>query len=273
MKKYTITGVTGYIGSKLLEQLSQDENAIIYAIIRKGSKPKLLKENIYYISYDGTEKSLEYALSTSDYLVHLAALYTTSSEPEQTIDLIQSNILFSTQLFNVANKYNKNLVIASASTFSSLNGEGEYAPATLYAATKRAVEDIAHYYKDLSIHFLTLPDTFGEDDWRPKIHNLLAKNTNWPFEFRSSASQEIRLLHVEDVIGHLLSSLEDTSQGVHIHDIYAEGILLTLERLSKAITSEPCLFNESSNIVEIPHTARNSSEPTGYKNKHKVFYV
>lgn len=271
MNKYVITGATGYIGTKLIGLLSSGDN-YIYAVIRKGSKPKIIGDNIEYVEYDGSEGSLEKAIENSDFLVHLGALYTTNNDEQSTKDLISSNILFSTQIFNVASRLNKDIVISSASTFSSLNSRGEYSPATLYAATKTAVENIAHYYKDLSIHFLTFPDTYGPDDWRPKIHNILKKNNVWPFEFRSPGNQEMRMLHIEDIIGHILHSIKDNTKGVHYHDIYAEGNLITLEKLSKIITDMKCTFPEG-DVVKIPNKARDVSKPTGYENKHKNIII
>lgn len=270
-KTYTITGGTGYIGSQALKLLSLDKNNKIYAIVRSNSNRKIENENIEYVTYDGTEASIEEAIKNSDYLIHLAALYSTKTDEETTLDLIQSNIGFSTMLFNLANKVNKNIVISSASTFSSLTKEGAYAPSSLYAATKSAVETIAKYYSDLSVHFLTLPDTYGENDWRPKIHNILLKNKNWPFEFRSPSTQEMRIMHVEDVIGHFLKSLENGEKGVHFHDIYAEAELLTLKELSERITNKECKFNESAEKVSIPEKARSFSTKTGYGNKIKKF--
>ena len=85
---YAITGGTGYIGSKLIEHLSNDENNLIYAIIRESSTPRVLRDNVFYVIYDGTEKSLEQVLSLSDYLIHLGALYTTSNDETSTINLI-----------------------------------------------------------------------------------------------------------------------------------------------------------------------------------------
>lgn len=267
-KVYTVTGGTGYIGAQLLAHLCKKDENTIYAIVRENSKRLVGAENIIYIEYDGTEASLEGALEKSDYLVHLGALYTTRTDEKSVNDLISSNILFSTLLFNVANRVNPDIVIASASTFSSLDENGEYAPASLYAATKKAVEDIACFYSNLSIHFLTFPDTYGPGDWRPKVHNLVRKNQEWPFQFRSPKHQEIRMLHIEDVIGHLLSSLEDNSKGTHIHDIYAEGTLITLEELSKVLTDKECLFSETASVVELPKRARDNSKKTGYKNKY-----
>lgn len=268
-KIYTITGATGYIGRSLIEKLSKDKDNYIYAVIRKTSKPTLFSDNIEYIEYDETESSLENAIKLSDYLVHLGALYTTADDEESTKNLINSNILFSTLLFNVANRVNKNIVIASASTFSSLDENGNYEPATLYAATKSAVECLAHYYKDLSIHFLSLPDTYGPNDWRPKIHNILKRNKEWPFEFRSPGEQEMKMLHVDDINGHILSSLMNNDKGVHYHDIFSEGTLVNLRNLSKLITNNECIFPDG-DVVDIPKEPRKMSTPTGYQNKHKT---
>lgn len=269
-KAYTVTGATGYIGSKVVEHLTKNGH-FVYAIVRESSKlTPLLKdnENVSLLIYDGNEEILEYAIKNSDYVIHLGALYTTAQDEKSTKDLISSNILFSTQLFNAANNVKKDVVITTASTFSSLDVEGNYSPSTLYAATKSAVETIAQYYKDLSIHFLTFPDTYGPGDWRNKIHNLVLKNESWPFQFRSHSEQKIRMLHIDDVIGHLLSSLEDREKGTHFHDIYETGTLLTLKDLSEILTDKECLFNESAEIVEIPMNARDFSKDTGYKVKH-----
>lgn len=270
MKKfYTVTGGTGYIGSKLLEHLAKDENNYIYAIVRENSKAKFEAKNVEYVVFDGTEESIQNTIEISDYLIHLAALYDTRNDEQTTKNLIDSNILFSTMLFNVANRVNKDIIITSASTFSALDGEGTYAPSTLYAATKSAVETIAHYYKDLSVHFLTFPDTYGPGDWRTKVHNLVLRNQKWPFEFRSHSEQQIRMLHIEDVIGHLLASLDDKEKGVHIHDIYSTGALITLKELSEELTENECLFNDSAEIVKIPLNPRDISKPTGYETRHK----
>lgn len=267
MKRYMVTGATGYIGSQLIKHLI-DDGSFVNAIVRQDKDYPHLKHDNIEVSLYKEESDLEYPIKNSDYIIHLGALYTTSESEESTVDLINSNILFSTQIFNVTKRINPNAVIASASTFSSLDKFGNYSPSTLYAATKTAVETIAKYYKELSIHFLTFPDTYGPEDWRPKIHNILARNNEWPFQFRSSSKQEMRMLHVEDIIGHLLASLENEEKGVHIHDIYAEGLLVNLRELSEAITNKECLFDESSPLVEIPMRERDESIPTGYENKH-----
>lgn len=266
-KVYVVTGATGYIGSQLVKSLVKEGHFVEVLVREDKDYPEFDDENIAVTIYNQDEGSLEEAIQYSDHVIHLGALYTTASDEQATIDLINSNILFSTQLFNAVRNVSPDTPISIASTFSSLNENGELAPSTLYAATKSAVETIASYYKDLSIHFLAFPDTYGPNDWRPKIHNILMKNNVWPFQFRSSRNQMMRMLHVDDIVGHLISSGLDNSKGVHFHDIYIEGVLISLEDLSKLITDKECLFNDSVEIVKIPEFAREKSVPTGYTNK------
>lgn len=270
MAKYTITGATGYLGHQMLTKLAADDNNYIYAIVRKDSNIKTIKDNVEYIIYDGSEVALEHAIENSDHIIHFGALYDTRKDAGVTKNLIMSNILFSTQIFNVAERLNPAISIVSASTFSALNEHQQYQPSTLYAASKRAVEDLACAY-NLPIHFLTLPDTCGPDDWRPKIHNILKKHKGpEPFEFRSGLSQEMRIMHVEDVIGHALSVLENKENGVHIYDIYATAELITLRDLGLIVTEQECVSTTDS-VVKIPKQAREVSKLTGYENKYKSF--
>lgn len=268
-KTYTITGATGYIGGTLLSQV-YNEDDVFNVIVKKGSDTNsfLGYNNIYVYEYDGTETSLIEPIKNSDYLVHLGAYYTANDSPENILELLNSNVVFSSQLFNVANTHNKDISIVTASTFSSFDNDGSLKPLTFYAATKSAVETIAHYYTDLSIKFLTFPDTYGPYDERPKIHNILLKNEKWPFQFRSSSEQKIAMLHVYDIIGHLLEALEITDKGVHFLDIFKTAPVISLLELSKLITDKECLFNENAKLLPLPNKTNRKTTDSKYENKY-----
>jgi nucleoside-diphosphate-sugar epimerase len=79
-----------------------------------------------------------------------------------------------------------------------------YNPANIYAATKKAFEDILQYYveaHELQAITLELTDTYGQDDNRRKIINLLieAIRTDTVIEI-SPGEQLMDLVHVDDVI-------------------------------------------------------------------------
>lgn len=273
MSVYTVTGGTGYVGSKVLSRLSKNKNNKIFALIRKSSKIKVKASNITYLYYKNDEESLIEPIRKSDYLIHLAASSNRNTDGETIKKLITANITFSTLLFNTANKYNKDIVIACASTWSALDENGNYKPDNVYSATKKSVENIAEVFTDLSIHFLTLSDIYGPNDWRPKIHGLLLRNNEWPFQFKSQANQEIRMTHVNDIVEHFISSLSNNRKGVHIHDIYACAPIITLKELSKLITNKECTFNENAKLVKIPKKARKFSKETGHVNEYKTVEV
>lgn len=265
-KTYAITGITGYIGSQFLEYLLKNTDDKIIGIVRDKNDVKVKEnERLKYVTYNNNEWSLENAIKESDYLIHLGALYTTLRTPSAVKELNISNILFSTQIFNVASRVNPNIKIVTASTFSSLDETGNYKPASLYAATKKAVEDIAEAYNDLSINFLTLPDTYGPNDWRNKVHNLAMKNDN--FEFLSYPEQEIALLYIDDIIGHFLSVLTNAEIGIHYFDIFSTAPIIKLEDLAKIVCKESYSFKKVSPIVKLPYNKRSFSEDSNYKNK------
>lgn len=270
-KIYTVTGATGYIGGELVKYLlSKEETLKIYAIVREESKIKdyLINEKVVIVKYKKEEDLIE-AIKDSDYCIHLAALYTKNNTEEDINNLIDSNIKLSSHIFNMANNYNKNISIVSASTFSSLNEESEISPHTFYAATKTCVEIIAKFYKDLSIKFLTFPDTYGPNDDRPKIHNILNKNKEWPFTFNSNENQKMYIMCIYDLINCILLALEDKDKGVSIYDVFLNADLITLKELTKLLNiEEKCRFNNEAKTTLLPN--KNRGKSINYRNGYNI---
>lgn len=270
---YTVTGATGYIGSNTVKYLlNETEDNFIFAVVRADREiPDFLRhDRIKIVEYDGTMGSLRECVERSQYFIHLGALYITGDDEESINKLIESNIKFSSYIFSLANKYNRGLSVVSASTFSSLNSDGKIEPATYYAATKACVEVIAKLYKDLSIKFLTFPDTYGPNDRRKKIHNILRDNQNWPFTFRSPSSQEMYMLHVNDIIGYIMAALKVDNPGTTIYDIFLEGDRINLKELSNIITDKECLFNEDGNLNILPTRGLGEGNRLWYNKKYNV---
>jgi len=262
--KYLVTGGNGYIGSQLVEELLKKghEVSVLY---RAGSYPHHVKNEIldqvtsYY--YDGTAESLDSVVENIDAVFHLAALYNTRDDSDTVNKLVESNIIYSTHLLQKLSERNPQATFVSTSTFSAYDKNGEYHPATVYAATKKAVEVLAASFKVRSV-FLTLPDTYGPNDWRVKVHNL-ASNTlknGDTFSFNSPADQKINLLHVRDVIRGLLKASELAATlelgSTRTYELFHPVNTITLSELAEALVShykkgalEFPLFGK---IVEIP---------------------
>lgn len=261
--KFLVTGANGYIGSNLTRKLLLEGHSV-NVLLRPGSKPnniygnedkdnKLFEKLSIDYYYSNDYSSLEHPVKNADAIIHLAALYTLKNDFKSVTDLIESNILYSTQLFQNAKKFNPNIGIVSTSTFSSLNEKHNYDPTSLYAATKTSVEKIAKAF-DLKIIFLRLGDTYGPNDWRPKVHNLL-KNTlekDENFIIRTNGKQKINLTHVDDVLNGLIeASLQlknkDTSF-YEIYDFFYPKNQISLKKISKQLLKE----YENKGTVEFP---------------------
>ena len=82
------------------------------------------------------------------------------------------------------------------------NKKGNYQPNSFYAATKHASDYLLQYFVDkkTTVVILKIFDTYGEDDNRNKILNLLLKNyKNQTTLSLSPGKQEIDLVNVLDI--------------------------------------------------------------------------
>ncbi|AXU48573.1 NAD-dependent epimerase/dehydratase family protein [Clostridioides difficile] len=215
IRKVVLTGGSGYIGSNLARKL-YTLGYDIYVIVRQDSRLDLICDiekniNIYY--FDGKILSLNNFMNEikPDLVIHLASLFINEHTTLQIDELINSNILFSTQLIETSLRANVKYFINTGTHWQNYNGEN-YNPVNLYAATKEAFQNICKYYSevtDMSIITIKLIDTYGPYDPRPKIMNLLKdiyfnkKTLNM-----SSGEQELGLLYIEDVIKAYLIAIE-----------------------------------------------------------------
>ncbi|MDQ3014270.1 MAG: NAD(P)-dependent oxidoreductase [bacterium] len=176
--KILITGATGFIGSHLTKKLLKD-NHEVHALVRPSTNTgplTALGVAISVFDQDNSVLQTYFEHEKFDGIIHLASLYLSQHKPEEVKNLIDSNILLATQILDAA-KNNVTWFI-NTGTFWQHYDQADYSPVNLYAATKRAFEDISNYYIAVSpINFVTikLSDTFGPDDTRQKIFNLWSK--------------------------------------------------------------------------------------------------
>lgn len=226
--EYTVTGAAGFLGHLLVKRLLSDGHTV-KAVVRIGSSNAVLADlrgpNLTVVEYDGSADSLISAVETADYVIHLAALFTTKSDVESVAALMKSNVNYSVNLFEAVRDFNPSAGIASASTFSAYDENGDYAPQTVYAATKAAVETLAPAF-GVKVAFLRLSDTYGPNDWRTKIPNLVrdAIKNHKEFNFKSPADQKINITHSDDVIDALILAAQQmkaaASPTVEAYDLF-----------------------------------------------------
>lgn len=227
--KALVTGATGYIGSKLCQRLLA-EGWEVDVLIRSSGRPlaESLAGKVSLRTYDGNTQSVLDSVSAAkpDLVFHLASLFIAEHRSEQVTDLINSNVLFGTQLIEACSRFGVKRFINTGTSWQHYRSEA-YDPVCLYAATKQAFEDILDFYADafdLRVVTLKLFDTYGADDPRPKLVNLLRRHASSQEPLlMSPGAQKIDLVHIDDVCNAFLQAtrlLADTN-GAPSHQRYA----------------------------------------------------
>ncbi len=206
MYKVVLTGATGYIGSNVARALLS-AGYDVHIITRTSSRPDLLydiKGRLGIHVYDGDFSRLckTFESIRPEFICHLASEYVAEHKPEDISTLINSNILFGTQVAEAAVRVNTGYFINTGTYWQNYNGE-EYNPVNLYAATKQALDCILKYYCEASgIRCITvkLIDTYGPFDPRPKIMTLLKKAAASNERLMMSpGDQDLGLVYIDDV--------------------------------------------------------------------------
>ena len=223
-----VTGATGFVGSNLVERLVQ-EGWQTHIVCRTDSHIPDTPEFINVIKhiYDGSTDSLIQCVENAkpDIVFHLASLFLSQHESKDIEALIQSNVLFATQLIEAMRVNNISRFINTGTSWQHYNNE-DYNPVCLYAATKQAFEALLDYYvKACGFKTITLKlfDTYGANDPRPKLFNLLNKAATTRQALDMSAGQQlIDLVHIDDVIeAYLIAAQRLLEDKVIQHENYA----------------------------------------------------
>lgn len=239
--KALITGATGYVGSKLSQRLLANGWQVDVLLRTAGRQvPESLVHLVGQHTYDGSAHSALGAVAAAkpDVVFHLASMVIGEHQSDQITDLINSNLLFGTHLAEACARNGVLRFINTGTYWQHYRSEG-YDPVCLYAATKQAFEDILDFYADafgLRVITLKLFDTYGPDDARPKLVNLLVKALHSGEALGMSPGEQVLdLVHIDDVTSafdvaaqHLLNS---TSYTPHTRYAVSSGAPLSVRQL------------------------------------------
>ncbi len=225
--KALITGVTGYLGSRLAARLAG--NCEVYGLVRQPLKTTYLPQEVLggltLLSYDGSGESLLAALEISqpDIAFHLAAYYTGAHDLAAVSALTASNLYLGSCLLEAMNVTGCRKLVYAVTSMAYWQGEN-YQPLNLYAATKKAFSDIVEFYTDagyVEAASVMLSDTYGPDDQRPKVLNLIRQAI---LEKRSmdltSGRQIFDLLYVDDVVDGLIQAAKALENPPAAHQFF-----------------------------------------------------
>ena len=223
-----LTGATGFVGSNLARRLLEN-GWQVHILSRAGSHLPDTSEFSLVINHvhDGSTESMVSCVKQAkpDIVFHLASLFLSQHSSEDIEKLIISNVLFGNQLLEAMKINNINNIINTGTSWQHYNNE-KYNPVCLYAATKQAFEAILEYYvhaNNFKAITLKLFDTYGLDDPRPKLFNLLNKAaiSGKPLDM-SIGEQLIDLVHIDDVTdAYLIAAERLLLSKVSRHECYA----------------------------------------------------
>ncbi|MCR5716081.1 MAG: NAD(P)-dependent oxidoreductase [Lachnospiraceae bacterium] len=208
-----ITGGTGYIGGKLIRRLSEEGHRI-YAVVRKTSHTENIEPYVEGLIDVGHLDAFYEQVREShpQVLIQLMGFYTAVHDPHSLRELMNDNIVDAMTVVDAAVAAGVKRIIATASVQQQRDGK-EPLPINAYGASRNAFErmlcDFGHLY-DLSVTVLTLFDTYGADDQRRKVFNLVRRLKEHESIDMSAGEQKMYLLYIDDVVEGYLCALHQS---------------------------------------------------------------
>ena len=214
--KILVTGATGFIGGHLVRKLLNDQHEI-HVLIRPETNHNQIKSTIVHTHLGSTQNMIEIIEDAKpDAVIHLASLFIGEHKSADVEALIKSNVVLSTQLVE-AMSVNEVRMLINVGTSWQHYADADYNPVNLYAATKQAFRSVLSFYletADLRVINLEVFDTFGPNDQREKLFNLLNRlRVTGETISMSPGNQFLDPIYIDDVCDAFLVALDRLQSG------------------------------------------------------------
>lgn len=245
-----ITGSTGYLGSKLVKNLSDFK---VYEVKRDGlyiANKKLCDNSDEFKSY--IDKNQSYTL------IHLATFYP-KNEINKKNEIIESNINFGKMILMQLKDLNLKQFIYTNTMFNFY--EDKRIRNLIYTKSKAEFSNILHEYcsnQNIVFDEIFLDNTFGGKDSRGKIVSTIANSVKNGDENPVINNIAINLTYYGDVINRIRYSLQNnlggsdsfvSNKSVNINSIYE---FLLYYKQNSEVDSKILKFSKNNYISKIP---------------------
>ena len=263
--KVLVTGAAGFIGFHLCERLLEEGHTVVgidnindyYDVNLKYARLKELgigrnnaevfnqetgsntKENFKFIRLNLENKEEMFQLFTAenfDVVCHLAAQAGVRYSIENPDAYIQSNIVGFLNILECCRHHEiKHLVYASSSSVYGANKKVPFSeedsvdnPVSLYAATKKSNELMAHTYSHLykipttGLRFFTVYGPWGRPDMAPILFADAISN-NRPIKVFNNGDMERDFTYIDDIIEGVKRVIEKPVEKRELYKIYNIG--------------------------------------------------
>lgn len=237
MLKLLITGATGFVGTHFTQKLYDKYD--ITAIVRSTSNVEKIQDYCtLYVHNGNMQDLLEFCSSQNfDGIIHLATLWISQHSLEDIESLISNNITFGVQILEVA-KQVKIPFFINTSSFGLYCNSINYRPSSLYAATKKAFEDIISYYALTSttiFSHILIYNTYGPNDNEKRLFSLLFQIAQTGEELKmSDGNQIVDITHIDDII----SAFDCLIQQISLHPIKHKDKIYALKNPTRRTLKE-----------------------------------
>jgi nucleoside-diphosphate-sugar epimerase len=189
--KIGIIGSTGFMGENISAFLKKKN----YQVKKFSSYKKLPKNWLEVVCKEIKKYSPEI-------IINCSASQMLNDDKNSIENLIHSNLYSQSCFVNEAKKSNNFIGYITFGSRWEYDESGNYNPNTFYAATKHASDYLLKYFSDkkTAIVVLKIFDTYGINDKRNKILNLLLKNYKNNKKLKlSPGEQEIDYVNILDI--------------------------------------------------------------------------